>query len=94
MNPKKEVKKETLGEMMERFDVVFSMRTSSGFANVVFDKEYTGKIEMKVRFFDDEGNSLQDECGDGGVPIEEFEKVAKFIQAIKEMKLPEYEKKV
>lgn len=93
MNPKKEEKKETLSELMCRSDVAFSMRSGDGWANISFEKDYKGNIEMLVKFFNEDGNPLQDEYGDGGVPVEEVEKIAKFITAIKEMKLPEYEKK-
>lgn len=77
---------------MEKNKAVFSISTQSGWTNVVFEKDHTGKIETKVRFFDDKGNQLQDEFGDGGVLIEEVTQVAKFMEGMKEMRLEDYSK--
>lgn len=92
MNIKKEVKKETMGEFMKRYNAVFSISTRSGFTNVCFEKDYKDNIQMVVKFFDNEGRALTDEEGDGGVPIEEVTNVAQFIKELKEMKLEEFTK--
>lgn len=94
MNKKEVEKKETMSEFMKRFDAVFSLSVREGWANVCFEKEYNGEIVMKVRFFDDEGRSLQDEDGDGGVPIETLEKVANFLKGLKEMQFTETQRKL
>lgn len=94
MNVKKEVKKESMGEFMKRYNAVFSINTRSGFTNVCFEKDYKENIQMVVKFFDDEGRPLTDEDGDGGVPIEEVIKAAQFVKEIKEMQLENFTKEV
>lgn len=89
MNKKIEPKKETFSEMMKRFDCCLSMSTGSGWTNISFEKDFKDNVQMVVKFFDDEGRPLTDECGDGGVPIEEVTKVAEFIKALKELRLEE-----
>ena len=90
MNKKIEPKKESLGELMLRYNAVFSLNTDSGYANVDFEKDFNGRVDMIVKFFDEDGRSLTNEYCDGGVPVDEITKVANFIKDIKEMKLPEY----
>jgi len=93
MNKKtKEVKRETIQEFMNRFDCVFSMSTESGFTNIAFEKDYKGEVQMVVKFFDDEGNSIDSQ--DSGVPFKEVEKASDFINGYKEMQLDNYSREL
>lgn len=92
MHKKIEEKKERMDEFMARFDAVFSLSVDDGWVNVAFDKDHNGKIETVVRFFDEDGNPLQDEYGSGGVPVHSITKVSEFIKGLSEMRLADYSK--
>ena len=89
MNKNIEPKKEEFGAMMKRYDCAFSISTSTGWTNVCFEEDFKGNLQMVVKFFDEEGRPLTDECGQGGVPIEDVTKVSNFIKDIKELRLYE-----
>lgn len=81
----KTIKKETLTEIFKRNDAVISMSIKDGFANIKFDND-NGKIT--VLFLNDEGYQNEDmEIG-----IEDVQRVGKFMEDLKSLKLNEWSK--
>jgi hypothetical protein len=81
----KTIKKETLTEIFKRNDAVISMSIKDGFANIKFDND-NGSIT--VLFLNDEGYQNEDmEIG-----IEDVQRVGKFMEDLKSLKLNEWSK--
>lgn len=79
----KTTKKETLPEIFNRNNAVISMNTKNGYANISFDKS-----EIKVKFLNEDG--YQDE--DMEMDIIDIQKVGKFMEDLKSLKLNEWSK--
>lgn len=85
MIQKTTTKTETLPEVFKRNDAVISMSIKDGFANIKFDND-NGKIT--VLFLNDEGYQNEDmEIG-----IEDVQRVGKFMEDLKSLKLQEWSK--
>lgn len=77
----KTIKRETLPTIFKRNNAVISMSTKDGYANIDF---VDGKIVVK--FLNEEG--YQDE--DLELDIEDIQKVSKFMEDLKSLKLEEW----
>ncbi len=76
-------KKETLAEIFNKNNAVISMSTKDGYANIDF---VDGKIVVK--FLNDEGYQGEDLELD----INDIQKVAKFMEDLKSLRLEEWSK--
>lgn len=83
-------KEENIFSVFRRHHVSLSLGLSDGWANIEITKDHNGKEELQVKFLDDEGRGMIDESGDGGVPVEDVEKVAAFIRDLKSLRLENY----
>ena len=86
--------KENFWSVFGKHNVVLSMSLSDGWANIEVVKDYKGNETLEVKFMDEEGRGVTDECGDGGLPLEDVEKVAAFIKALRDLKLEDYQRTV
>ncbi len=77
----------TLSEVMNKYGANFSINVPDGFAHLKFDSNGT----MHVTWLNDEG--YVDEDGQE-IRFEAIETVANFMRELKEMRLPEYQKKI
>ena len=80
-------KKTTLPEVLNKYGAKFSLETKTGFAHIGFEENG----EMYVEWLTDEGYVEED---GNHVPLADIEIVADFMRAMKELRLPEYEKKL
>ncbi|HNA25185.1 MAG TPA: hypothetical protein PLI01_00490 [Nitrospira sp.] len=80
---KKEPVKKTFGDILREHGAVFSICLSDGgYANV--DLNHDGK-KWVVTFLNDDGCNREDE-----IPMEDVEKVARFVQQLRDMRLPDF----
>lgn len=84
--PKIVEQKETLPEVMNRYGGMFSIETKSGFAHLKFEADG----EMYVTWLNDEGYVEED---GQNIPFKDIERVANFMREMKELRLPDYQRK-
>lgn len=80
-------KKVSLPEVMQKYSAYFSLEINHGFAHIKFEED--GK--MYVEWLNEEGYLEED---DNHTSFEDIEIVANFMREMKELRLPEYSKKV
>lgn len=76
--------KETISDVMSRYEASFSISLSDGFAHIKFIDQ-----KMYVTWLNDEGY-IEDEGQD--VPLDDIERIANFMRDLKALKLTDYEK--
>lgn len=79
----KTTKKETLPEIFNRNNAIISIPTKKGYANIDFVES-----QIVVKFLNEEG--YQDE--EQELNIEDVQKVAKFMEDLKSLRLNEWSK--
>lgn len=82
----KQTKKETMSEMFKRNNAVISMEITNGFANFLFEND--GKIT--VTFISEEGYGYNSD--EMEIDIIDIQKVGKFMEDLKSLKLSEFTK--
>jgi hypothetical protein len=77
-------KKETMSEIFKRNKAVISMDTKDGFANISFEDNG----EITVKFLNEYGYQNDDM----EINMEDVQRVGKFMQDLKEVRLSDYKK--
>ena len=79
-------KKENISDIMAKYEASFSISLSEGFAHIKFREQ-----KMYVTWLNEDGY-VEDDGQE--VPLEDIERVASFMAALKELKLTDFQRKL
>lgn len=84
--PKIAEKKETISDVMNKYEASFSISLANGFAHIKFhDKKMYATWLTEDGYVEDEGQDI---------PLEDIERIADFMRALKALRLEDFTKKV
>ena len=86
--PKIEEKKESLSDVMKRYDAFLSVELSDGFAHVRYEDD-----NMVVRFLNDEGYYVEG-CEGSPINFKDIERVSNFMRDMAALRLDEFSKRI